>query len=85
MPSSQITFRGQLIFSVGQPKQVQPTNTFINSVNLKLLIGQPLSFVNWDLVLSLIIFAEVVYLTNHLISLGNMDWRGINTSDTSSN
>ena len=37
MPSSQITFKGRPIFSVGQPKQVQPTNTFIKSVNLKLL------------------------------------------------
>ena len=37
MPSSQTTFRGQPIYSVGQPKQVQLTNIFIKSVNLKLL------------------------------------------------
>ena len=30
MPSSQITFKGRPIFSIGQPKQVQPTNTFID-------------------------------------------------------
>ena len=35
--SSLITFRGRLIFPVGHPKQEQPTNTFIKSVNLKLL------------------------------------------------
>ena len=37
MPSSQITCIGRPIFSVGQPKQVQPSDTFIKSINLKLL------------------------------------------------
>ncbi len=37
MPSSQTTFRGRPIYYVGQPKQVQLTNDFIKSVNLKLL------------------------------------------------
>ena len=44
MPSSQITFRGQLICSVGQPKQVQPANPFMKSVNLDFLIGRLKTF-----------------------------------------
>ena len=35
MPSLQTTFRGRLIYFVGQPKQVQLTNAFIKLVDLK--------------------------------------------------
>ena len=39
MASSQTTFRGRPIYSVGQPKQVQITNAIIKSV--KLSLGRP--------------------------------------------
>ena len=37
VPSTQTSFRGRPIYSVGQPKQVKLTNAFIELVNLKLL------------------------------------------------
>ena len=36
LPSSKTTFRGRPIYYVGQLKQVQLSNAFIKSVNLKL-------------------------------------------------
>ena len=41
MSSSQTTFRGRLIYSVGQPKQVQLTKTFIKIGQAKGSLGQP--------------------------------------------
>ncbi len=48
MPSSETTFVGRPIYSVGQPKQVQLTNAFIKASlgQLKFSRGRPMSFVN---------------------------------------
>ena len=44
MPSSETTFGGRPIYSVGQPKQVQLTNASIKAS--KFSRGRPMSFVN---------------------------------------
>ena len=50
MASSPITFKGWPIFSVGQPKQLQPNKIGQPKVYIggpKISRGRPLSFVNW--------------------------------------
>ena len=58
MPSSQITFKGWRIFSVGQPK-TGTTPNYLYKIGLpkasigwpKISRGQPLSLVNWAIIM----------------------------------